>query len=100
MRGHFEFHRLDRLPKTFHETSETMEPHAFHFLSKDSTRLDGGRVLIVVHPAIARKWMNESAIFGHETSSKAYVVVEDPEDPEDPKDDEERAGKDEDKLSG
>jgi hypothetical protein len=99
MRGHFKFHRLDRLPKTFHKTSKTMEPHTLHFLSKDSTRLDSGRVLIVVYPAITRKWMNESAIFSHKTSSKAYIMVKDLEDLEDLEDDEERAGKDKDKLS-
>jgi hypothetical protein len=99
MRGHFEFHGQRSLPKTFHETSERMQTHDLHFLSRGSTRLDGGRVLIVVHPEIERSWMNESARYGHETSSKAYVVVGAPEAPEDPEDEKEWAGKDEDRLS-
>ncbi|KAJ5570149.1 uncharacterized protein N7459_009579 [Penicillium hispanicum] len=83
MRGHFEFHRLDRLPETFQQYSKTMEAHTLHFLRRDSTRLDGRRVLMLVHPAIARGWIDECAISGYEISTEACVVVEDAEDPAD-----------------
>lgn len=96
MRGHFEFHGLDCLPEVFHLASNMIEPHTLHFLQEGSTRLDGRRVLMVVYPGITRKWIDESAIWGHEISSKAYVVVEDPEDP---KGGEELKGKDKDELS-
>ncbi|RJE19735.1 hypothetical protein PHISCL_07927 [Aspergillus sclerotialis] len=78
-RGHYEFHRLDRLPETFDQASKTMEAHTYHFIAKESTRLDGRRVLIVVQPGVTLQWISETFMDGLTVCSPAYIVVEDPE---------------------
>ncbi|KAJ5105319.1 hypothetical protein NUU61_002666 [Penicillium alfredii] len=78
-RGHFEFYALDRLPETYYFAQDKIESHTLHFLREGSTELDGRRVLIVVHPAIAHRWINEPDTVGHEISCKGYAVLENPE---------------------
>lgn len=78
-RGFLEFHRLDKLEETFHVASDMLQAHEYHFLKGGDTRLDGRRILLVVRPAIIRRWITEDRHDERQIVSKAIVVVEDPQ---------------------
>ncbi|RJE20276.1 hypothetical protein PHISCL_07385 [Aspergillus sclerotialis] len=81
-RGCFDFHRLEGLEQTFQEASDMLRAHVYHFLPKGDTKLDGRRVLLVVHPAILRTYVNEAPC-PEFICTKAHVIVEDPPKQED-----------------
>lgn len=78
-RGFLEFHRQDKLEETSHVASDMLKAHEYHFLKDGDTRLDGRRVLLVVRPAIIRRWITEDRHCERQIVSKAIVVVEDPQ---------------------
>ncbi|RJE26441.1 hypothetical protein PHISCL_01242 [Aspergillus sclerotialis] len=78
-RGREEFHRDLEKYETFTQGSDNMVAHHYHFPDKRDTRLDGRRVLLVVHPAVSIKLYNISVELPN-VHTKAAVVVEDPEE--------------------
>lgn len=76
IRGHLDFHTLAALPETFTQgEGDRMRSHEYNLLNVGD-RLDGHRILILVHPGIVRRYICAHESHFTEFSFPAYVVVQ------------------------
>ncbi|CAI7636156.1 unnamed protein product [Penicillium viridicatum] len=76
IRGHLDFHTLAALPETFTSgEGDRMRSHEYNLLNAGD-RLDGHRILMLVHPGIVRRYICARERHFTEYSYPAYVVVQ------------------------